>query len=225
MLAVNQEDVTESHPRTTGDCAYDLLVIDDDLVAIELVAAALEGEKFRVHGVTNAQAGLDFIARSKPSIVLLDLVMPGVVGMELLERILEIDPGVDVILFTGNSDQSIRKQVLSNFDAKAFRPSDEFRILIATEVLSEGVNLHRSNVVFNYDIPWNPTRLIQRVGRVNRVDTKFDRIFFQLKRAMILLSSKKQQRRRFTLLSKCSARMRVCLPKAKKSNRTTYSPN
>ena len=102
MLAVNQEDVTESHPRTTGDCAYDLLVIDDDLVAIELVAAALEGEKFRVHGVTNAQAGLDFIARSKPSIVLLDLVMPGVVGMELLERILEIDPGVDVILFTGH---------------------------------------------------------------------------------------------------------------------------
>src|SRR5437773_3636865 len=82
----------------------------------------------------------------------------------------------DVLLFTGNSDQSVRRQVLSNFDAKAFRPSNELRILIATEVLSEGVNLHRSNVVFNYDIPWNPTRLIQRVGRVNRVDTKFDTI-------------------------------------------------
>jgi superfamily II DNA/RNA helicase len=82
----------------------------------------------------------------------------------------------DVLLFSGNSDQSIRKQVLANFDAKAFRPSNEFRILIATEVLSEGVNLHRSNVVFDYDIPWNPTRLIQRVGRVNRVDTKFDTI-------------------------------------------------
>ena len=41
---------------------------------------------------------------------------------------------------------------------------------------SEGVNLHRSNIVINYDIPWNPTRLIQRVGRVNRVDTKFDTI-------------------------------------------------
>ena len=38
------------------------------------------------------------------------------------------------------------------------------------------MNLHRSNVVINYDIPWNPTRLIQRVGRVNRVDTKFDTI-------------------------------------------------
>ena len=82
----------------------------------------------------------------------------------------------NVLLFTGNSDHSIRRQVLSNFDARAFRPSNEFRILVATEVLSEGVNLHQSNTVFNYDIPWNPTRLIQRVGRVNRVDTKFDAI-------------------------------------------------
>jgi len=49
--------------------------------------------------------------------------------------------------------------------------------LISTEVLSEGVNLHRSNVVINYDIPWNPTRMIQRVGRINRVDTEFDTIY------------------------------------------------
>ncbi|MFN3307558.1 MAG: helicase-related protein, partial [Candidatus Kapaibacteriota bacterium] len=43
--------------------------------------------------------------------------------------------------------------------------------------LSEGVNLHRSNIVINYDIPWNPTRLMQRVGRINRVGTKFDKIY------------------------------------------------
>jgi superfamily II DNA/RNA helicase len=66
--------------------------------------------------------------------------------------------------------------VIANFDANAFQPRNDYRILVSTEVLSEGVNLHRSNVVVNYDIPWNPTRLIQRVGRVNRVDTKFDTI-------------------------------------------------
>jgi len=37
--------------------------------------------------------------------------------------------------------------------------------------------LHRSNAVINYDIPWNPTRLMQRVGRINRVDTTFDKIY------------------------------------------------
>ncbi|MBE0541666.1 MAG: SWF/SNF helicase family protein [Verrucomicrobia bacterium] len=81
-----------------------------------------------------------------------------------------------VLLFTGESLKTVREDVIANFDAKAYRPKDEYRILVATEVLAEGVNLHRSNVVINYDIPWNPTRLIQRVGRVNRVDTKFDKI-------------------------------------------------
>lgn len=80
------------------------------------------------------------------------------------------------LLFTGASLKTVREDVIANFDARAFRPRDDFRILVATEVLSEGFNLHRSNAVINYDIPWNPTRLIQRVGRVNRVDTKFDTI-------------------------------------------------
>jgi len=87
------------------------------------------------------------------------------------------DVEAKVLLFTGESLTSVREGVIANFDAKAYRPKDDYRILVATEVLAEGVNLHRSNVVINYDIPWNPTRLIQRVGRVNRVDTKFDKIF------------------------------------------------
>lgn len=93
----------------------------------------------------------------------------------LAERLRE-ESARDVLLFTGNSDDSVRKEVIANFDARAFQPKDQYRILVATEVLSEGVNLHRSNIVINYDIPWNPTRLIQRVGRVNRVDTTFDTI-------------------------------------------------
>lgn len=87
----------------------------------------------------------------------------------------EVEP--KVLLFTGESLQSLREDVTANFDAKAYKPRDEYRILVATEVLAEGINLHRSNIVINYDIPWNPTRLIQRVGRVNRVDTQFDKIY------------------------------------------------
>jgi len=79
-----------------------------------------------------------------------------------------------VLLFTGDSGESIRDKVIENFDYKARNKKDDYRILISTEVLSEGVNLHRANVVINYDIPWNPTRMMQRVGRINRVDTPFD---------------------------------------------------
>lgn len=81
-----------------------------------------------------------------------------------------------VILFTGSSHKGTRETILANFDPRAFQPKDDYRILVTTEVLAEGVSLHRANIVVNYDIPWNPTRLMQRVGRVNRVDTEFDRI-------------------------------------------------
>jgi len=82
-----------------------------------------------------------------------------------------------VLSFSGSSGAPTREKVTANFDARAKFPKDDYRILITTEVLSEGVNLHRSNVVINYDIPWNPTRLMQRAGRINRVDTKFDKIY------------------------------------------------
>ena len=45
---------------------------------------------------------------------------------------------------------------------------DEITLLIATDVLSEGVNLQAGNVVINYDLHWNPMRLEQRIGRIDR---------------------------------------------------------
>ncbi|RPH48679.1 MAG: helicase [Desulfobacteraceae bacterium] len=82
-----------------------------------------------------------------------------------------------ILCYTGDSGEATRDKVIENFDARAKHPKDDYRILVSTEVLSEGVNLHRSKTVINYDIPWNPTRMMQRVGRINRVDTPFDRIF------------------------------------------------
>ncbi len=81
------------------------------------------------------------------------------------------------LCFSGASSELVREKVIENFDGRARHTKDEHRILVSTEVLSEGVNLHRSNVVINYDIPWNPTRMMQRVGRINRVDTKFNKIY------------------------------------------------
>jgi superfamily II DNA/RNA helicase len=85
--------------------------------------------------------------------------------------------GKIALLYHGESSADVSDKVIENFDARARTPKDDYRILVSTEVLSEGVNLHRSNIVINYDIPWNPTRLMQRVGRVNRIDTPFDKIY------------------------------------------------
>lgn len=96
---------------------------------------------------------------------------------EYLKENINKEFGEITLLFHGSSPEDIRTKIIENFDAKARNKKDEYRILVSTEVLSEGVNLHRSNIVINYDIPWNPTRLMQRVGRVNRIDTPFDKIY------------------------------------------------
>ena len=74
-------------------------------------------------------------------------------------------------------DSSTRKdrmpKVRANFDANVplSEQMDDYEIIISTEVLAEGVNLHRANVILNYDTPWNSTRLMQRIGRINRIGT------------------------------------------------------
>ncbi|HDP99362.1 MAG TPA: helicase [bacterium] len=96
---------------------------------------------------------------------------------EYLAKNINVKFADTALCFTGGSGEATRDKVINNFDAKVRHPRDDYRILVSTEVLSEGVNLHRSNVVVNYDIPWNPTRMMQRVGRINRVDTTFDKIY------------------------------------------------
>jgi len=78
------------------------------------------------------------------------------------------------VLAIDSSNQSDKADVIrANFDANItlLEKSNEFPILITTEVLAEGVNLHQANVIVNYDVPWNATRLMQRIGRVNRIGT------------------------------------------------------
>lgn len=70
-----------------------------------------------------------------------------------------------------------REIILENFDPNSKSSSSDLRILITTDVLAEGINLHRSNVLINYDLPWNPTRVLQRAGRVNRLGTKHPNVF------------------------------------------------
>ena len=86
--------------------------------------------------------------------------------------------GSRVIAYTGSSSLVLKSVIEDSFNPK-FREknNDQFDVLITTDVLAEGINLHRANALINYDLPWNPTRIMQRVGRINRVGTEFDQIY------------------------------------------------
>jgi hypothetical protein len=106
-----------------------------------------------------------------------------VVFSEFTDTVAHIEKGLsgwkDVLVVGKGAGKGVLDAAIRNFDASLplSERRDLYRVLVASDRLSEGISLHRANVVINYDIPWNPTRLIQRLGRVNRVGSPFKEVF------------------------------------------------
>jgi len=79
-----------------------LVAIDDTPASLELLSESLQQTGLTIFTCTDPEEGLDLIFQEHPQIVLLDLVMPKLSGLEVLERISEFDPAIDVILMTAH---------------------------------------------------------------------------------------------------------------------------
>jgi DNA-binding NtrC family response regulator len=85
-----------------GNVAVSLLVLDDNPGSLELLSSALAQPGLEILTSSDPEEGLELFHKRRPQIVLTDLVMPHMSGMEVLERIMEVDPGTDVILMTAH---------------------------------------------------------------------------------------------------------------------------
>lgn len=97
------------------------------------------------------------------------------IGRQLSKRGLE-----QVAIVTGgtaNPTAEVEKFSPVSNERTDIAPADQYRVMIATDVLSEGQNLQDSHIIVNFDLPWAIIRLIQRAGRVDRIGQKEDRIF------------------------------------------------
>ena len=83
----------------------------------------------------------------------------------------------DVLVISADNRSKLFKTIRENFDANYKTKLNDYNIILTTDVLAEGVNLHRANVIVNYDTPWNSTRLMQRIGRVNRIGSASKHIY------------------------------------------------
>lgn len=97
---------------------------------------------------------------------------------EYVATYLELHYPEQVLVYSGQSSRSVRQEIEANYNPNyVYEKKDDIRFLVTTDILAEGINLHRSNVIVNYDLPWNPTKVMQRVGRINRVGTEYDKIY------------------------------------------------
>ena len=79
-----------------------LLAVDDTPASLELLSESLRQEGLAIFTSTDPEEGLELVYREHPQVVLLDLVMPKMSGLQMLERIVEFDPAIDVILMTAH---------------------------------------------------------------------------------------------------------------------------
>jgi superfamily II DNA or RNA helicase/HKD family nuclease len=108
-----------------------------------------------------------------------------IIFSEYVDTILHLEPflrkklGNRLLVCSGKVSKQLAKQLQEDFNAQhKGTQTDHFDVLITSDKLAEGFNLNRAGAIINYDIPWNPTRVIQRVGRINRIGAKvYDELF------------------------------------------------
>lgn len=100
----------------------------------------------------------------------------------LYKHIIDNNFGVIAEIDSKNNKNNKKEKTVAQFAPKAnpdlYDPSKpEIDILISTDILSEGQNLQDCNIIINYDLTWNPVRIIQREGRIDRITTSHDQIY------------------------------------------------
>ena len=84
-----------------------------------------------------------------------------------------------IALASGGDDRDRAAQDFAPISTESPRNQDRYDILVATDVLAEGVNLQQARNIINYDLPWNPMRLVQRHGRIDRIGSPHDRVYLR----------------------------------------------
>ncbi|MFZ5915515.1 MAG: DEAD/DEAH box helicase [Chloroflexota bacterium] len=103
--------------------------------------------------------------------------------MDFLREQLRQSYGTQVACYSGRGGERwdgvmwlpVTKEEIKN----AFRQGEEIKILVCTEAASEGINLQTCGVLINYDMPWNPMRVEQRIGRVDRIGQRYDTVWIR----------------------------------------------
>lgn len=189
LMDLVEEDLVQYYPISAFkktfliDLKNDLIMLQKLLNEWELIVQDPKKDQF-LHEISNNEV---FI-KNKIIIFTESKETADYVG-----KYLEEEYPTKVLIYSGQSSRATRLEIEANYNPDYPNgKKNDIKFLVTTDILAEGINLHRSNVIVNYDLPWNPTKVMQRVGRINRVGTEHDTIyvfnFFPTAQANIHLS-------------------------------------
>lgn len=138
------EDVNARSPETRNRMQASILIVDDEETMRDSCCQILRKDGYLVEAAEDGDSGLEKIKEIKPDLVLVDLKMPGMGGMELLEKIEDIDPGIVSVVITGyatrGSAVEAKKRNAFDFLPKPFTPN-QLRVVVKrglSQLINEG---------------------------------------------------------------------------------------
>jgi len=130
-----------------------LLAIDDDVKNLEIIRLSLERQGLEILTSNDPEEGFETFLRTRPRIVLLDLVMPKVSGIEILERIVSVDPGVDVVLITAHySAESAVEAIQKGASDYLTKPIDIDKLRARVNTLLEEAEMRQKTLRLDQEL-------------------------------------------------------------------------
>ena len=107
---------SEQHPRFAAVVkpGTRILIVDDELDLLDMLTTYFLGSNYEVDTATNGSDALVAVARQRPNVVLLDITMPRMNGVEALKEIMKIDQSIAVIMVTGNLELPVTVEAIRN---------------------------------------------------------------------------------------------------------------
>ncbi len=170
----NREFKTEAFDKKFIEKLYtDKQKVDDLVLRWSKVKQDPKLEEF------SKQVGKEFFQKKKNQSGKLVIFSESKETAEQLAKHLAEISAYRILTVSSENRKTVENTLRDNFDANLEEEKwkNDYDIIVTTEVLAEGINLHRSNIIVNYDVPWNATRLMQRIGRVNRIGSRAPQIF------------------------------------------------
>jgi len=124
--------VAEKREMSEGHSSVSMVVIDDNPLSLEFVSTALARPGLEIFTTTKPEDGLILIAIHHPQVVLSDVVMPGINGLDILQRVKQLDPAIDVVLMSAHETGAEGRKAIQ-------QAADYLRKPIALSVLRERV--------------------------------------------------------------------------------------
>ncbi len=130
-----------------------LLLIDDEAGIRKILSLSLKRDGYQVLAAEDGEEGIKVFRQSLPPIVLTDIRMPGMDGIEVLRRIKEIEPDTEVIVITGHGDMELAVQALQS-GASDFitKPVNDMALAIAIKRAEEKIDLNKKLKAYTHDL-------------------------------------------------------------------------